>query len=122
MKVLVSDKMSQDGIDVLNAADGIQVVYKTNLSPEDLIKELQDTDALIIRSSTKVTKDVFAAVNKLKIIGRAGIGVDNIDCNTARNAVLSLSIHPVGMPLQPLNMLLQCSCLFHAIFRKRIKA
>ena len=83
MKVLVSDKMSQDGIDVLNAADGIQVVYKTNLSPEDLIKELQDTDALIIRSSTKVTKDVFAAVNKLKIIGRAGIGVDNIDCNTA---------------------------------------
>ncbi len=83
MKVLVSDKMSQTGIDVLDAADGIQVVYKTNLSPEDLIKELQDTDALIIRSSTKVTKDVFAAVNKLKIIGRAGIGVDNIDCTTA---------------------------------------
>jgi D-3-phosphoglycerate dehydrogenase len=83
VKVLVSDKMSQNGIDVLDAADGIQVVYKTNLSPEDLIKELQDTDALIIRSSTKVTKDVFAAVNKLKIIGRAGIGVDNIDCTTA---------------------------------------
>ncbi|MHC4320869.1 MAG: phosphoglycerate dehydrogenase [Planctomycetota bacterium] len=83
MKVLVSDKMSQDGIDVLNAVDEIQVVYKTNLSPEDLIKELQDTDALIIRSSTKVTKDVFAAVKKLKIIGRAGIGVDNIDCTTA---------------------------------------
>ncbi len=83
MKVLVSDKMSHDGIDVLNATDGIQVVYKTNLNPEDLIKELQDADALIIRSSTKVTKDVFAAVNKLKIIGRAGIGVDNIDCNTA---------------------------------------
>jgi len=83
LKVLVSDKMSQTGIDILNAADGIQVVYKTNLSQEDLIKELQDADALIIRSSTKVTKDVFAAVNKLKIIGRAGIGVDNIDCNTA---------------------------------------
>ena len=83
MKVLVSDKMSQTGIDILNAADGIQVVYKTNLSQEDLIKELQDADALIIRSSTKVTKDVFAAVNKLKIIGRAGIGVDNIDCTTA---------------------------------------
>jgi len=83
LKVLVSDKMSQDGIDVLSGVDGIQVVYKTNLNPEDLIKELQDADALIIRSSTKVTKDVFAAVNKLKIIGRAGIGVDNIDCNTA---------------------------------------
>ncbi len=83
MKVLVSDKMSQNGIDVLNGVDGIQVVYKTNLTPEDLIKELQDADALIIRSSTKVTKDVFAAVDKLKIIGRAGIGVDNIDCTTA---------------------------------------
>jgi D-3-phosphoglycerate dehydrogenase / 2-oxoglutarate reductase len=83
LKVLVSDKMSQDGIDVLNATDGIQVVYKTKLNSEDLIKELQDADALIIRSSTKVTKDIFAAVNKLKIIGRAGIGVDNIDCNTA---------------------------------------
>ncbi len=83
MKVLVSDKMSQDGIDVFDAVDEIQVIYKTNMSSEDLIKELQDVDALIIRSSTKVTKDVFAAVNKLKIIGRAGIGVDNIDCNTA---------------------------------------
>jgi len=96
LKVLVSDKMSQDGIDVLNAADGIQVVYKTNLSPEDLIKELQDTDALIIRSSTKVTKDVFAAVNKLKIIGRAGIGVDNIDCNTATECGVIVVNTPSG--------------------------
>ncbi|GAX59623.1 D-3-phosphoglycerate dehydrogenase [Candidatus Scalindua japonica] len=83
MKVLVSDKMSQDGIDVLNAVDEIQVVYKTGMSTEELIKELQDVDALVIRSSTKVTKEVFEAVNKLKIIGRAGIGVDNVDCNVA---------------------------------------
>ncbi len=83
MKVLISDKMSQNGIDILNSVEKIQVVYKTNLSQEDLIKELQDADALIIRSSTKVTKEVLTKTNKLKIIGRAGIGVDNIDCAVA---------------------------------------
>ncbi|MHC4454850.1 MAG: Rossmann-fold NAD(P)-binding domain-containing protein, partial [Planctomycetota bacterium] len=83
MKVLISDKMSQNGIDILNSVDKFQVVYKTNLSQEDLIKELQDADALIIRSSTKVTKEVLTKTNKLKIIGRAGIGVDNIDCTVA---------------------------------------
>jgi len=75
--------MSQNGIDILNSVEKIQVVYKTNLSQEDLIKELQDADALIIRSSTKVTKEVLTKTNKLKIIGRAGIGVDNIDCAVA---------------------------------------
>ncbi len=83
MKVLISDKMSQNGIDILNDVDEIQVVYKTNLEQGDLIKELQDADALIIRSSTKVTREVLSKTNKLKIIGRAGIGVDNIDCAVA---------------------------------------
>ena len=83
MKVLISDKLSQNGIDVLNAVDGIQVIYKTNLKPEDLKKEIHDIEALIVRSSTQVTKDVLAEADRLKIIGRAGIGVDNIDCAAA---------------------------------------
>ena len=83
MKVLVSDKMSQDGIDILNSVDGIKVVYKTGMTDDDLKKEIRDVDALVIRSSTKVTKVVLAEAKKLRIIGRAGIGVDNIDCNTA---------------------------------------
>ena len=83
MKVLVSDKMSQKGIDILNAVDGITLIYKTGMDPEDLKKEIQDVDALIIRSSTKVNKEILAAAKKLKIIGRAGIGVDNIDCPAA---------------------------------------
>ncbi|MBC8551435.1 MAG: phosphoglycerate dehydrogenase [Candidatus Brocadiales bacterium] len=83
MKVLVSDKMSQNGIDVLNAVDGINLIYKTGMNPDDLKKEIQDVDALIIRSSTKVTKEVLVAAKNLKIIGRAGIGVDNIDCSAA---------------------------------------
>ena len=83
MKVLVSDKLSQEGIDILSAVDGIRVIYKTNLKPEDLKKEIHDVEALIVRSSTQVTKEVLAEANKLKIIGRAGIGVDNIDCAAA---------------------------------------
>ncbi|MFQ5788126.1 MAG: hydroxyacid dehydrogenase, partial [Thermodesulfobacteriota bacterium] len=83
MKVLISDKLSQDGIDVLNAVDGIQVIYKSNLKPEELKKELQGVEALIVRSSTQVTKEVLSEASKLKIIGRAGIGVDNIDCSAA---------------------------------------
>ena len=83
MKVLVSDKMSQNGIDILDAVDGIKVIYKTGMKPDNLIKEIQDVDALIIRSSTKVNKEVLEAAKNLKIIGRAGIGVDNIDCSAA---------------------------------------
>ncbi|MFQ5786890.1 MAG: hydroxyacid dehydrogenase, partial [Thermodesulfobacteriota bacterium] len=83
MKVLISDKLSQDGIDVLNAVDEIQVIYKINLKPEELKKELQGVEALIVRSSTQVTREVIAEAEKLKIIGRAGIGVDNIDCSAS---------------------------------------
>ncbi len=83
MKVLVSDKMSQNGIDILNSVDGIKVVYKTGMTADDLKKEIRDVDALVIRSSTKVTKVVLAEAKKLRIIGRAGIGVDNINCVNA---------------------------------------
>ena len=83
MKVLISDKLSQEGIDVLNDVDGIQIIYKTNLEPEDLKNEIRDVEALIVRSSTQVTREVLSEANNLKIIGRAGIGVDNIDCSAA---------------------------------------
>ncbi len=83
MKVLISDKLSQEGIDILDNVDGIQIIYKTNLKPEDLRNEIRDVQALIVRSSTQVTREVLSEAKKLKIIGRAGIGVDNIDCSAA---------------------------------------
>lgn len=83
MKVLISDKISQEGIDLLNAVDDLQIIYKTGLNPDDLKKELHDVEALIVRSSTQVSKDILAGAKKLRIIGRAGIGVDNIDCAAA---------------------------------------
>lgn len=77
MKVLVSDPISQNGIDIMKKA-GLEVEVK-KLSSEDLIKEIKGYDALVIRSATKVTAEVINAADKLKVIGRAGSGLDNVD-------------------------------------------
>ncbi|WAL60685.1 phosphoglycerate dehydrogenase [Thermocoleostomius sinensis] len=86
-KVLVSDPIDQVGIDILSQV--AQVDVKTNLPPEELLQIISDYDALMIRSGTRVTKEVIEAGNQLKIIGRAGVGVDNVDVPTAtRRGVL----------------------------------
>lgn len=78
MKVLVSDNISQRGIDILKKA-GLEVDIKTGLNPEDLKSIIGEYDALIIRSATKVTAEIIDSADKLKVIGRAGTGVDNVD-------------------------------------------
>jgi len=78
VKVLVSDSISQKGIEILKNA-GLQVDVKTGLKPEELKKIIGEYDALVIRSATKVTADIIEAADKLKVIGRAGTGVDNVD-------------------------------------------
>lgn len=83
MKVLVSDPIAKEAIEILKNA-GIEVVEKTGLSPEELVKEIAEFDGIVVRSATKVTKDVIEAAKNLKVIGRAGIGLDNIDQNTAK--------------------------------------
>jgi len=83
MKVLVSDPIAEQGIEILKNA-GFEVVQKTGLSPEELAKVIPDFDGIIIRSATKVTKEVIDAANNLKVIGRAGIGLDNVDRDAAK--------------------------------------
>jgi D-3-phosphoglycerate dehydrogenase len=78
MKVLISDNISTKGINVLEKA-GIKVVVKTGLAPAALKKEIGKYEALVIRSATKVTSDIIASAKKLKVIGRAGSGLDNVD-------------------------------------------
>ncbi|NMB35927.1 MAG: phosphoglycerate dehydrogenase [Firmicutes bacterium] len=80
-KVLVSDPVSEKGIQLLN--DIAQVDVKPDLSAEEIIDTIGDYDALLVRSGTKVTAEVIAAGEKLKVIGRAGVGVDNIDVEKA---------------------------------------
>ncbi|MGB9597610.1 MAG: hydroxyacid dehydrogenase, partial [Candidatus Poribacteria bacterium] len=83
MKVLVTEYLSDKGIEILINEDDISVDIETKLSYEELIERIADYDALIVRSGTRVTADVIKAGKKLKVIGRAGVGVDNVDVNTA---------------------------------------
>jgi D-3-phosphoglycerate dehydrogenase len=83
MKVLISDPLAKEGIEILKKA-GIEVVEKTGLSPEELVKVIPEFDGIVVRSATKVTKEVIEAGKNLKVIGRAGIGLDNVDRETAK--------------------------------------
>ncbi len=83
MKILVSDNLSKQGVEILEKESGIEVDVNTGLPKEELIKIIPNYDGLIVRSATKVTADVIAAAKNLKVIGRAGVGVDNIDLEAA---------------------------------------
>ena len=79
IKVLITDKLAQQGIDLLNSTDGVEAVVKTGISEDELADIIGRHDGLIIRSGTKVTARILANPGKLKAIARAGVGVDNID-------------------------------------------
>jgi D-3-phosphoglycerate dehydrogenase len=82
MKVLISDKLEKQAVDILQS-QGLQVDVNTDLTPEQLKEKIKGYDALIVRSKTKATKEIIDASDKLKVIGRAGVGVDNIDIPAA---------------------------------------
>lgn len=94
-RILVSDKISDEGLAILQQS-GFEVVYKPDISHEDLAKEIADYDALVIRSRTNVTADVLQNAKRLKIIGRAGVGLDNVDVNTATKMGIIVMNTPGG--------------------------
>jgi D-3-phosphoglycerate dehydrogenase len=89
-KVLVSDELAPQGLEILEQARGLEVVYRPGLVPGELLAAIGEAEGLVIRSGTKVTADVIEAAPKLRVIGRAGIGVDNVDvpAATARGIVV----------------------------------
>ena len=93
-KVLVSDSIDQAGIDILSQV--AQVDIKTDLTPEQLKNIIGDYDALMIRSSTRVTQEIITAGINLKIIGRAGVGVDNVDVPAATKQGILVVNSPEG--------------------------
>jgi D-3-phosphoglycerate dehydrogenase len=95
-KVLVSDKLSDEGLAVLREDPTVEVTVKTGLSPEELKAEIADAQALLVRSATKVTADVIEAAKKLMVIGRAGVGVDNIDVEAATRRGIVVCNSPEG--------------------------
>jgi D-3-phosphoglycerate dehydrogenase len=110
MKVLVSDNLGEIGIQMFEAAEGIDVDVKVGLSPEELKSVIGAYHALAIRSATKVTEELLDAAPNLKVIGRAGIGLDNVDIpaatkrgivvmNTPGGNVVTTAEHAIAMML-----------------------
>ncbi|TQR19354.1 phosphoglycerate dehydrogenase [Psychrobacillus vulpis] len=81
--ILISDPLSEDGIYPLRQAEEFNIVVETNLTPEQLGERIGKFDALLVRSQTQVTREIIEKGTNLKIIGRAGVGVDNIDLPAA---------------------------------------
>ncbi|HLR73733.1 MAG TPA: phosphoglycerate dehydrogenase [Virgibacillus sp.] len=82
-KVLITDPLSEEGLLPLRNADNIDIQIATDLTYDDLLESIQDADALLVRSQTEVTREVIEHAKQLKVIGRAGVGVDNIDLDAA---------------------------------------
>ncbi|GAB6908000.1 D-3-phosphoglycerate dehydrogenase [Desulfosarcina cetonica] len=95
-KVLVSDALGDAGIQIFRDQAGIDVEVKTGLAPQELKAIIGDYDALVIRSATKVTEEILAAGKKLKVVGRAGIGLDNVDIPAATKRGVVVMNTPTG--------------------------
>jgi D-3-phosphoglycerate dehydrogenase / 2-oxoglutarate reductase len=109
-KILVLDNLSQEGIDVFEKAPGFEVDVKSPQSPEELAAIIGEYDGLVIRSATTVTAEALANPGKLKVIGRAGVGTDNIDKTAATNAGIVVMNTPGG------NTISTCEHTFALLF------
>ena len=107
MRVLVADKLAEEGLELLKSS-GMQYDVKVGLKEDELAAEVANYDALIVRSGAKATAKVLANPGKLRAIARAGVGVDNIDCeaatlkgilvmNTAEASTLSTAEHALAL-------------------------
>ncbi len=94
MKVLVAETIGKEGIDIISGVAEVEV--KTGLSPKDLLAIVGEYEGLVVRSQTKVTAEVIKAGKKLIVIGRAGVGVDNIDVDEASAHAIVVVNAPTG--------------------------
>jgi len=99
IKVLITDKLAQEGLKLLNSTEDVEAVVKTGISEDELAKIIGEHDGLIVRSGTKVTAKVLANPGKLKAIARAGVGVDNIDIPEATRKGIMVMNTPGGNTL-----------------------
>ena len=96
MKVLISDNLHAAGIAVLEAQPNIEVANRPGLAPGELKEAIKDADALVIRSATKVTAELMAGAPRLKVVGRAGTGLDNVDIPAASKRGIVVMNTPGG--------------------------
>ena len=131
IRILITDKLAKEGIDLINAAEGAEAVVKTGISEDELANIIGEYDGLIIRSSTKVTAKVLSNPGKLKGVARAGVGVDNIDVaeatrrgvlvmNTPGGNTLSAAEHTMALMLaMSRNVVPACDSLKSGVWEKK---
>ncbi len=85
-KVLIADPLSEEGLDILRSGGDVEVVVKDNISADELVEEIKEYSAIVVRSRTKVTREVITAADRLEVIARGGVGLDNIDQEAAQEA------------------------------------
>jgi D-3-phosphoglycerate dehydrogenase len=96
MKVLISDRFPAEGLAVFDQAEGLEVDYQPGLSFEQLLIAVAGADALVVRGGTQVNEEVFQAGHKLKVVGRAGVGTDNMDLAAANRKGVVIMHAPFG--------------------------
>ena len=96
MKILVADKISAKGVAFLRQQPGFEVVEAYGSSPEKILSLVKDVHAIAVRSETKITREVIAAAPLLKVVGRAGVGVDNVDVEAATERGVVVMNTPSG--------------------------
>lgn len=96
MKVLVSDIFSAEGLAVFENAAGLELDYRPGVSRTELLEAVTDAEALVVRSGTQVTAEVFEAAKLLKVVGRAGIGIENMDLEAANRKGVAIMNTPFG--------------------------
>lgn len=94
--VLITDGLHETGMNILNSSDGIETVVKPNLTPEQLKQALQNVDGIVVRSKSRLGRDILEGQQSLKVIVRAGVGVDNIDLEAATRAGILVMNTPTG--------------------------
>mgnify|MGYP005843915933 CR=1 FL=1 len=96
MKVLISDNLHPKGVEIFEAASNIEVINRPGMPPEEFLEVVQDVDGLVIRSATKVTAKVLEVASRLKVVGRAGTGLDNVDIPEATKRGIVVMNTPGG--------------------------
>ena len=122
-KVLVADKVADEGIELLREK-GCEVDVRLGMSPEELLETIPPYDALVVRSGTLVTREVIEAAPRLRVIGRAGVGIDNIDvdaatehgaivCNAPTSNIVSAAEHTMALMLACARKVPQANASMH---------
>ena len=104
MKILVTDSLAPEGLAVFQNAEGFEVDFKIGLKPDELKKICEIYDGWVIRSGTKITAELIEAAKNLKVIGRAGVGYENIDADAATQRGIVVMNTPSGNTISTAEM------------------